>query len=384
MTPAKIVSTIRKGSLRIDVRAYARGRFGFDYEPPGDVRRQVRLLSQDDAEDKARELLGAAHGGKVERLAIDEDEYAEFLRWRAERTKAAPTGTLATSFLKLKKARADSGEMTEKHYWELEGILSRFSAQFPGPIHALERAKVERWLNGLELSAKRWNHYRAAIVALVRFARADNLVGADSLPIERIPARSVKTTIETYTPEELEALLLAVGAHRKRQDKPEAWLPLVVLGAFAGLRPEEIAPMDPKKRGLHWENILWAKGKIDVPPEVSKTRRRRFVPLLPACAAWLEPWRKSKGPVAPALGRACDQTPAWTKASGVRWKYDALRHSYASYRLAVTHDMAALALEMGNSPSMIFLHYLDLKHEEDAERYFGIRPAAPANVLRIA
>ena len=36
------------------------------------------------------------------------------------------------------------------------------------------------------------------------------------------------------------------------------------------------------------------------------------------------------------------------------WKANALRHSFISYRLAQTKDMAAVALEAGNSPTMIF------------------------------
>jgi len=53
---------------------------------------------------------------------------------------------------------------------------------------------------------------------------------------------------------------------------------------------------------------------------------------------------------------------------------DALRHSFASYRLALTQNMAALALEMGNSPDMIHRHYLDLKHDDEGSEWFAIRP----------
>jgi hypothetical protein len=33
-----------------------------------------------------------------------------------------------------------------------------------------------------------------------------------------------------------------------------------------------------------------------------------------------------------------------------KWKQNGLRHSYASYRLAVMEDVSKLSLELGNSP----------------------------------
>ena len=59
--------------------------------------------------------------------------------------------------------------------------------------------------------------------------------------------------------------------------------------------------------------------------------------------------------------------------SGIQWKYDGLRHSYASSRLALTKDIAALSDEMSNSVKMIKVHYLDRKHEDEGANYFGIR-----------
>ncbi len=76
-----------------------------------------------------------------------------------------------------------------------------------------------------------------------------------------------------------------------------------------------------------------------------------------------------KGKIAPS-GRIGNQTAKWKELSGVSWKSDALRHSYASYKLALCPDVAALSFEMGNSPTMIKRHYLDLKHEDEARKWF--------------
>ena len=72
-------------------------------------------------------------------------------------------------------------------------------------------------------------------------------------------------------------------------------------------------------------------------------------------------------------------------AAGVDWKANALRHSFISYRLAQTKDVAEIALEAGNSPTMIFRHYRQLTTAVVAKEWFGILPAKEAaNVVRFA
>ena len=41
------------------------------------------------------------------------------------------------------------------------------------------------------------------------------------------------------------------------------------------------------------------------------------------------------------------------KLPALHWKHNALRHSFISYRVAEIQDVAKVALEAGNSPSMI-------------------------------
>jgi hypothetical protein len=50
------------------------------------------------------------------------------------------------------------------------------------------------------------------------------------------------------------------------------------------------------------------------------------------------------------------------------------RNSYISYRVAVTHDVAKVALESGNSPRVIQREYLELATEEDGKDWFAVMP----------
>ena len=65
----------------------------------------------------------------------------------------------------------------------------------------------------------------------------------------------------------------------------------------------------------------------------------------------------------------------------MRLPKNGLRHSYASYRLAQCQDAAKVALEMGNSPNMIFRHYRELVMPQDATAWWNILPEQAANVV---
>lgn len=361
---ASVVRTIRSGSLSLCIRQYADGRHGFDYTPPGEARSQVRLKTMEDAEARGRELLGAAEAGKVERLSIDPDEYAEFLRWKAARRPKAAVPALVEKFLRNKRDKGRS----EWHLRTLKGDLELFAAVFTGPISDLRSDAVEAWLTARGIGARRWNNLLASIVALHRFARREQVLSAELTPVELIERHSHRPKIETYSPNEFARLLSAAG---------EDWLPALIFGGMCGLRPEEYRP-DPRfgKPGLTWANVLWAKGKIDVTAEASKVQRRRFANLCESAARLLHRYRKRSGPVLP-FERLTKHTALIAEAAGVPWKSNGLRHSYASYRLALTEDVPSLALEMGNSPAMIFAHYLDVKHREEAEEWFATVPKVP-------
>jgi len=111
------------------------------------------------------------------------------------------------------------------------------------------------------------------------------------------------------------------------------------------------------------------------------TCRRRFVKILPNLREWLLPFRKLKGYVAPQENFRDLFDEAREDAGIKRWPENSLRHSFGSYHLAHFKDEKALALEMGNSPEMIFARYREQVTPKEAERYWNIRPAVSAKVV---
>src|SRR4029453_4184634 len=97
--------------------------------------------------------------------------------------------------------------------------------------------------------------------------------------------------------------------------------------------------------------------------------------IQPNLREWLLPHRKLKGNVTPQENFR-ELFDASRVAAGItEWPSNGLRHSFGSYHLAHFNDVNALALEMGNSPEMIFSHYRELVAPKDAERYWRIKPA---------
>jgi hypothetical protein len=98
------------------------------------------------------------------------------------------------------------------------------------------------------------------------------------------------------------------------------------------------------------------------------------VPLLTNLRAWLEPMKQDAGLVC-HLPNLHTRLNYLGEKAGVGWKQNALRHSFASYRLAEIQDAAKVALEMGNTPEKLFRHYRELVTPEAAREWFNIMPA---------
>jgi len=52
--------------------------------------------------------------------------------------------------------------------------------------------------------------------------------------------------------------------------------------------------------------------------------------------------------------------------------HNGFRHSFCTYRLADIQNAAQVALEAGNSPTMLFRHYRELATKQTAEAWFSV------------
>ncbi|MEI7728653.1 MAG: site-specific integrase [Verrucomicrobiota bacterium] len=166
----------------------------------------------------------------------------------------------------------------------------------------------------------------------------------------------------------------------------------LAIGAFAGLRSAEIERLD-------WAEVHLADRFIEVKAAKAKTASRRLVPISDNLAQWLAPYAQEAGRVAPAdniqsnIMRLVKETNEALKAAAqtagkdpamaktVKWKQNALRHSFISYRVAEVQDVPKVALEAGNSPAIIFQHYRELVRPAEAKAWFSIAPGQDGKII---
>jgi integrase len=149
-------------------------------------------------------------------------------------------------------------------------------------------------------------------------------------------------------------------------------LPFAVLGFFTGVRPDELKKLDSSA-------VKLARRHAVIGPEVAKTKQQRILPLNDTAVAWLATCLKKHGPiVAPENFRK--RFDSWRKAAGTRfkdWPKDCIRHSFGTYHFAAHKNPVETAGLMGHvGVDIFFRHYRALVDEDEAERFWSLRPAS--------
>ena len=146
---------------------------------------------------------------------------------------------------------------------------------------------------------------------------------------------------------------------------PMHLIPILAIGAFAGIRMAELNRLD-------WSAFDLERGMIELRAGQAKTASRRIIPISDNLRAWIEPLPRN-GKVVPVKELHREVT-ALARSLKMAWPRNVLRHSFISYRIAKIKSADQVALEAGNSPSIIFKHYRELTTEEQADKWFGILP----------
>src|SRR6266550_1789691 len=245
----------------------------------------------------------------------------------------------------------------------LRSHLNRFAAAFETNIGSLAAKLIEEWLVSQKIGPRARNNIRMSIVTLFNFARSRGYLpkGQPTEAGEIAKAKDRGGEIGILSPKQLADLLTASDEEAKLY---------FAIGAFTGLRSAELIR-------LEWEDVNFARGHVQVAKAKAKTATRRLVPIQSNLEMWLVPYRANSGLIF-VSEHAADRAIAQAKAAGIEWPNNVLRHSYATYRLAQCHDAARVALEMGNSPQMLFRNYRELADEQEAADWFGITPVPVA------
>jgi len=283
-----------------------------------------------------------------------------------ERVRRSGTTVAQLSEEVLESKRKDG--LSAKYIGMLRLYLKRFCRDFgERPVAGIGPEELDNWLRSLPGSPKTRADYRANIGVLFSYAARRRMIDFNPIAFTAKP-KLIDRPPEIFAVDELRALLEAA-----QREEPSV-VPMLAIGAFAGLRDAEIKRLD-------WSEVDLARGHIEVKAAKAKSARRRLVPIQANLAAWLRTYSGSVGQVVPdgARGKLDRVREA---AHLTRWPKNGLRHSFASYRLAAIHDAPRVASELGHTtPQLLYSTYREVVRPEEAERYWQIMPAAAAENL---
>ncbi len=353
----------------LDLRAFGKGRkfFKTRAEAEGAAMRQRTLL-----ERYSREAVGLSQREMSDfieakrKLAAYSETINDAVKFRIDhlervRRHGITVAQLADEVVEAKRRDGRSSVYLRDLRYRLNRFVQDFGYR---PIAGITVDELDNWLRALPYSPQSRTNYRTIIGLLFSHAESRGIIDRNPIPRTAKP-KLIDRPPEIFASDELRALLEA--GNRTAHDM----VPMLAIGAFAGLREAEIQRLD-------WSEVDLARGHIEVKAAKAKSARRRIVPIQPNLAAWLQPYSGLTGRVVPSgARRKLDRVRK--AAELVRWPNNGLRHSFASYRLAAIHDAPRVAAELGHtSPQMIYCTYRELVLPEEAERYWQIAPTAEA------
>jgi integrase len=269
-------------------------------------------------------------------------------------TRRAAVPEVVTQLL-LSRKQDGSGT---RHLAQLRSVLNRFAAAHPREILDVTSSDIDAWLRGLNVSPSSRNSMLLYVNILFSFALEQNYL-PEGKPTPSSQLRKVKVKsgdIEIFTPGDFRKVIHAAPVHL---------IPLLAISAFSGIRMAELARLD-------WTAVDLDRRLIEIRAGQAKTASRRLVPITDNLAAWLQPLPR-RGRVIMS-GELIKEATGLARALKIEWPRNVLRHSFISYRIATVKSADQVALEAGNSPSIIFKHYRELVTEEQADEWFGILP----------
>jgi integrase len=276
--------------------------------------------------------------------------------------------TVADVIARFLKAKEKDGYQTR----DTQGsIFEALAASSLGnlPIAKVTQTTLQAYLDTIPNRNSRLTH-RKRIVTLWRWARQKDFLPADA---QTVAERTTKPKEDAMKIGIVEASTLSRWLEIVRLHARED-LPALVLSAFCGLRRSEV-------HGQKWDDINLAEGYLRVSAAKEGTPANRLVTLHPTCVEWLMLAPRRTGPLCD--GVAVDRVRKLGKARGLELPEGCTRHSWISNQLAVSKDIAATALEAGNSAPIIRRHYLKLRTASEAAAWFAVKPGAEAGIAPV-
>lgn len=164
-----------------------------------------------------------------------------------------------------------------------------------------------------------------------------------------------------FSVEEVQKILSLI-----KDDKHKALMPYIILMLMVGLRNEET-------RRLKWEKLNFQSDHvyIRIGSDIAKTNSRRMIQTTDAATRLLNYCvEHNLTELRPKNFRK--RFDRLKNETGLDWRPNILRHTFGTYRYALSENAEATSKEMGNSPTVLKKYYDGLATKSDAEKFFEL------------
>jgi integrase len=270
---------------------------------------------------------------------------------------------------RVKKVNRDRSVATYKSH--LEALITGLMCGHP-LIHEVTTQKIEKYFEGKKLAPKTINNHLGTLKTFFEFCLKHEWCAQNPAePLEK--AKIDRKTVGVFTPAEARKLLNAAATRYADT------LAVMAIGLLSGVRSSELMLLE-----VHM--IKLAQRIIDIPAEISKTRKRRLVPISKNLLAWLK-----LAPL-PTQGRVFqrpkndfyDNYVAIRAAAGVAKKENGMRHSFATYHLAMYSNVHETSRACGHSVQILLRDYDAVATKAEGKDYWAIWPQNGSKVVSIA
>ncbi|MEA3212906.1 MAG: hypothetical protein QOE70_5963 [Chthoniobacter sp.] len=242
-----------------------------------------------------------------------------------------------------------------------DSYLSPLQRAFPGRIVSeISTEEMRRFIFGKERAPKTVLNYLKSLDVFFNFLiREGHCTMNPQARIEKPMIGDGKTTFLTV--EQAQAMLqFAFDNNRKAEC---ACMTLVL---FCGVRVEEV-------ERLTWADVRLETGRVHLEGAVTKKRKRRINEISTNAMEWLMRC-SADGEVAPK--NYDNRMRAVRREAKVTYSQNAMRHSFASYHVAMHEDAAKTAFMLGHpDANLLYNNYRDLVSIEQAKLFWEIVPA---------
>jgi len=262
-------------------------------------------------------------------------------------------------------ASLTSRQLSKRHVETCRAHLTRLSKHFQGPIGSITTEQLQAYLDSQEWAPKTRLQHRTTIRAFWSWAERHGHLKCAKPAVQLSRPKVLPKTPDVFTAEQIHRLLREASFDLRAA---------IALGAFGGIRSAEIAR-------LRWADINWNDAEIWLDPAITKTSRRRRVPLTANLLRWLAPCRQSADAlIVPTMYYA--RLRALTELVGLKWVANGLRYSFTSYHLAVHNNAPLTAQITGHTVEILETTYKGRVAKEDAALWFEITPGETFSALR--